>query len=185
MPENRAIIGMCIAYGALYAAVYGALHVGLSSRASDVPWISVPLALALILGSAIDHISCRLPNWLTIPMIGGGLGFTLWNAPDQFLWHSGAAMGGALLFVGANIAYEAIRSRRGLGMGDAKLYAAAGAWLGVAGLPAVLLWACATALASVIARGLLGRKWSHDHAIPFGPHVAMGIWLVWLFGPLV
>lgn len=61
----------------------------------------------------------------------------------------------------------------GLGLGDAKLFGAAGAWLGWQMLPHVLL---AASLAGLVAAGLLRRR-----RIAFGPWIAAGFFAVWLW----
>jgi leader peptidase (prepilin peptidase) / N-methyltransferase len=80
--------------------------------------------------------------------------------------------------------FEKARGYPGLGQGDARLFAIAGLWLGWAGLPTCLIVATfSAALAAAIAR----RDGLFHHAedpMPFGPHLALGIWLCWSFGPL-
>jgi leader peptidase (prepilin peptidase)/N-methyltransferase len=76
-----------------------------------------------------------------------------------------------------------LRHRAGLGLGDAKLFAAAGAWLGPAGLPSVLVWACGAALIAVAIHSIRGQTLSRTSRIAFGPFLAFGFWIVWLFGP--
>ncbi len=66
-----------------------------------------------------------------------------------------------------------MRGRVGLGLGDAKLLAAGGAWLGVALLPDVLLVSALAGLCWAV-----GRRRSR---IAFGPFLAGGIWVVWLY----
>jgi prepilin signal peptidase PulO-like enzyme (type II secretory pathway) len=78
---------------------------------------------------------------------------------------------------------ETVRGRVGLGGGDAKLFAAIGAWIGWPGLPSVLLISGFAGLTYAFLRGR-GRLRPHDR-IPFGPALALGGWIVWLYGPLV
>jgi leader peptidase (prepilin peptidase)/N-methyltransferase len=89
-----------------------------------------------------------------------------------------------LAFRGLSLAYRRLRHREGLGQGDAKLFAAAGAWLGTAALPQVILLATAAALAMATGLALAGTRLRADTALPFGPFLALAIWLIWLFGPL-
>ena len=58
-------------------------------------------------------------------------------------------------------------------MGDARLLAAAGAWLGLGLLPFAMLLAVGIAL-------LAGRRVTAATAIPFGPFPAFATWLAWL-----
>jgi len=69
-----------------------------------------------------------------------------------------------------------LRGREGLGQRDAKLFAAAGAWLGTAALPQVILLAAAMALLIAAALGLAATR-LHDHtSLPFGPFLELDTW---------
>jgi len=63
-------------------------------------------------------------------------------------------------------AYRALRGRDGLGAGDAKLLAAAGAWIGLSGLGIVLLLAATIALAAALAMRLRGGAMHARHPNP-------------------
>ena len=60
--------------------------------------------------------------------------------------------------------------------------AAGGAWLGWAALPVTLLLASLLALALALAQRLGGQAVGRDTALPFGPMLALAIWLVRLYG---
>ncbi len=81
--------------------------------------------------------------------------------------------------------YRRIRRRRGIGLGDAKLLAAIGAWVTWTGLPTVLLYAAVSGLVYAAAARLAGHRLGAASPIPFGPHLCLGGWLVWLYGPLM
>ena len=87
-----------------------------------------------------------------------------------WLW---AAMAGY-----AASAVTAVGARRGV------LPPAAGAWVSWMGLPSVLLIAAASGLAGALLRGLAEGKLSARRRLPFGPYLAAGLWLVWLYGPV-
>jgi leader peptidase (prepilin peptidase)/N-methyltransferase len=70
--------------------------------------------------------------------------------------------------------------RAGLGLGDAKLFAAAGAWLSLEGLPSVMVWVSCAALVAI----LLRQPVEATTRAPFGPYLAFGFWVVWLYGPI-
>jgi len=80
--------------------------------------------------------------------------------------------------------YEALRGAAGLGYGDVKLFAVAGLWLGLRGLPSCLLIAAISALLSSAISFREGALTGLREPFPFGPHLALGIWLVWSYGPL-
>jgi leader peptidase (prepilin peptidase)/N-methyltransferase len=81
--------------------------------------------------------------------------------------------------------YRRLRGREGLGLGDAKLLGAGGAWLGWQALPSVVALGAAIALALALAGAAAGGKLSATTRIAFGPYLALAIWVVWLYGPLV
>lgn len=67
-----------------------------------------------------------------------------------------------------------------MGMGDAKLMAAAGAWVGVPGLAPVMLGGALLGLAFAGVQRLRGRVMGVGTRIPFGPSLAAALWLEWL-----
>jgi leader peptidase (prepilin peptidase) / N-methyltransferase len=145
---------------------------------------TVLLGGALVALSSIDAVSYRLPDTLTLPLIALGLAACAvlgWD--DVPIRAAAAAFGYGTLYLVARV-YLRARGRHGLGLGDAKLFAAAGAWLGFDGLPSVLLIASLTALAAAALAYARGMAVTAGTAIPFGPFLAYGFWLVWLYGPM-
>jgi hypothetical protein len=78
-------------------------------------------------------------------------------------------------------AYRRLRGRAGLGLGDAKLLAALGAWVGLSDLPAVLVLACCLGLVAAGVLALSGRQVTGTTAIPFGPFLSAAGWVWWLY----
>ncbi|WP_088343238.1 MULTISPECIES: A24 family peptidase [Rhodomicrobium] len=142
------------------------------------------LGAALVALSVIDLRTMRLPDAITLPLVATGPLLTFALGWDDPLWRIAAAAAGFLALYALARAYRALRGRPGLGLGDAKLFAAAGAWLGLEGLPSVMLWASGVALAAVLVALLRGQPVEASSRIPFGPFLALGFWIVWLFGPL-
>jgi leader peptidase (prepilin peptidase)/N-methyltransferase len=170
---------LCLLYAAL-----GLTALSRSAASLSIIALSALLGAALLVLSVIDLRTMRLPDVITIPLAATGPLFAWgvgWGDP---LWHLASAAAGYLLLYGLARAYAAVRGRAGLGLGDAKLLAAAGGWLGVQGLPTVLLWATGTALLLVLIAVLLRQPFTGSTRIPFGPFLALGFWLVWLFGPV-
>jgi leader peptidase (prepilin peptidase)/N-methyltransferase len=95
------------------------------------------------------------------------------------------AFAGFAAFALIGFTYRRLRGREGLGLGDAKLLAAAGAWLGWQALPGVVLIGALSALALALAGAAGGGKLIVTTQIAFGSHLALAFWLVWLFGPVV
>jgi leader peptidase (prepilin peptidase)/N-methyltransferase len=73
-----------------------------------------------------------------------------------------------------------MRGREGLGQGDAKLLAAAGAWLGWEALPVVVFIGAVLGLALVLLRRRPGQKLDAATALPFGAPLALATWVMWL-----
>jgi len=143
-------------------------------------FFTIALIAALIALAIIDARTLRLPDKLTLPLIAAGL-VAAW-ALDQPVWLHllGAALGYASL-VAIETGYLKLRGRAGLGRGDAKLFAAGGAWCGALALPLILLVASASALLYVLVmRVAAGRRFQVDLMIAFGPFLAFAIGLIFI-----
>ncbi len=141
------------------------------------------LGWTLLVLAAIDWRTMTLPDVLTLPLTVAGLLAVGLYDPPSLPEHAAAAMAGFLAFAGIAYLYRRLRGRDGLGLGDAKLFAAAGAWLGLAGQWSALLIATVTGL--VWTGFLVWRRGpALDTRLPFGAFICIGIWLVWLYGPL-
>ena len=144
-------------------------------------WADCVLGWSLLALAWIDWDHLRLPDVITLPLVVLGLLATWWLDPDAAADHALAAAAGYLAFRGIAWAYRMLRRREGLGEGDAKLLAAAGAWVGLAGMPTVVLGAVAIALGTTLVQRLF-RRHAADTPIPFGPYLALAAWLVRLYG---
>ncbi|MEQ9608585.1 MAG: A24 family peptidase, partial [Kiloniellaceae bacterium] len=174
---------LLIELAALGVAVWALLAVP-----APLVWPTAALGWVLLALAVIDAKHFILPDVLTLPLIPAGLAVAWWLDPDQILHHAIGAAAGFLGFAGLAWAYEKLRGREGLGLGDAKLLAAAGAWVSWTGLGSVLLWAAPIALvvslAAGVIHGTLSDKLAGRSALPFGPFLALGFWLTWLYGPI-
>jgi len=139
--------------------------------------------LVLILGALtyIDLKEYRLPDKLTFPLIALGLGQAyLLGLP--ILHHIIGAVVGYLAFVAIEQGFLKLRGYHGLGRGDAKLLAGGGAWCGWFGLPYIVLFASLAGLSLLLAGMVTGRVKKDSvktQAIPFGPFLAVAIFIVW------
>ncbi len=116
-----------------------------------LPWIGAALGWLLLTLALIDARHFLLPDMLTLPLIPAGLLVTWWGDQSTagsglLLHHLAGALVGFGGLSGIGWIYKRLRGREGLGLGDAKLMAAVGAWVGWAGLGSVLLWAALPAL---------------------------------------
>jgi leader peptidase (prepilin peptidase) / N-methyltransferase len=148
-------------------------------------WASLALGWTLLTLAAIDLRHYWLPDRLTLPLIPAGLLVAWLIDPARLIDHAIGALAGFLAFAGIAWAYRRLRRRAGLGLGDAKLLAAAGAWLGWPALPGLVVVAAAAALAVALVRAAFGERLAGATRIAFGPYLAAAFWLLWLYGPLV
>lgn len=151
----------------------------------NLVWAGCLLGWMLLGAALIDWRHMVLPDALVLPLIPAGIGIHM--LLDGAYWpdHLIGAATGFLAFAGVALLYRQLRGRDGLGFGDAKLLAAAGAWVSWVGLPSVVFLAALCGLAGVAVRRLSGYGIVTTDEIPFGPALALGTWLVWLYGPIV
>lgn len=134
----------------------------------DELWLPEPLCrLGLLLG-----LFCTL-------VLGLGQGFD--TARLLLLHHLLAAAAGLLGFEAVSALAERLIGRPALGLGDAKLAALLGAWLGLTGLGlTVTLAVFAGAVVGLVGR-ITGRLARHQ-PFPFGPFLTCAGAAVWLLG---
>ena len=130
-----------------------------------------PTIAVLAVATFTDLRSRRIPNWLVLPFMAAGLVVPAllagWHGLGQSLegFGLGALIYGFLAVIG------------GMGMGDVKLVAAIGAWVG----PKQLLFAI---LITAMAGGLMAVGWAiygkfagdvwKSRKIPYAPAIAIG-----------
>ena len=185
--------GIELLTGLLFAAV--AWHTG----ATPMLPLLFAFAAALIAAGTIDFDHRIIPNEISLPGILVGFGFSF-LAREGFWVESliglGVGGGGPLLL---SLAYSLIRGREGMGMGDVKLLAMLGAWLGWQCLLFVLLFASVQGVLAAVVMWISGvelkpplpEEWEEEQqddrpdedpepatgfmvaAIPFGPFLAL------------
>ncbi|MCX7237611.1 A24 family peptidase [Polynucleobacter sp.] len=145
-------------------------------------WVQIFLILVLLYLAYFDLRTFRLPDIITLPLIFTGLLFNSFSN-QGFASFQDAIIGAILGYTGLwllNSLYRALKKQNGIGMGDAKLLAALGAWLGWQPLPGTLLIASLTGLIGG-SIWLVWNKQNHRAAFPFGPFLAIAgiIELLW------
>jgi leader peptidase (prepilin peptidase)/N-methyltransferase len=148
------------------------------------------LALVMLAISVIDARWYIIPDALSVT----ALGLALVNAAVQD-WQTAlsgieaAVLRAAVLaasFLALRAVYYWIRGRHGIGLGDVKLAAAAGAWLEWTTIPIAIEIAALVALAAVALRQFArGRPLRAMSRLPFGLFLAPAIWLGWLLDATV
>ncbi len=149
-------------------------------------WAVCGLGWVLLALAIIDSRHYLLPDGLTLPLIPAGLAVAWLHGPPMLRDAVIGTIAGFVVFAAVAALYRWLRGRDGLGLGDAKLLGAAGAWASWIGLPSIVLMASLTALAAGIvgaARG--GGRLDPATPVPFGAYLGLATWLVVLYGPLV
>ncbi len=176
--------GIAWRYPLIELAALGVAVWSLAVLPGWLAWAGAGLGWTLLTLSLIDLEHLILPDALTLPLIPAGLLVAWLVAGDKLLPHLlGAVLGFAFLAL-VRWLYFRWRGREGLGLGDAVLLAAAGAWVSWQGLASVILLAAAAALLVQVLAWLRGRGPAPGQELPFGPYLAAGFWLVWLYGPI-
>jgi len=136
---------------------------------------------ALIVLFAIDLEHHLLPNAITLPLIVAGFVFSFFAEPGWASSLIGILVGGGVLWLIAE-AYYRIRHEEGLGMGDVKMLAMVGAFLGWQLTLLTLLLASLSG--TVIGLGLIvSRRGGLKYALPFGTFLALGAAAAATVGP--
>jgi len=178
----------CRHCGASVPVDYAAIEAGSVAAFLFAFWIGGPWPVVLahaLLGAilialvVVDLRRQLLPDALVWPLLPLGL-FQAWLVGDVPAAIAGAVFGGGLLWL-IRVVHSRLRGREGLGLGDVKLMAAGGAWVGAAGIGPVLLVAALATLAAVGVAYLSGRGPGLASRIPFGPGLAFGLFAVTLF----
>jgi leader peptidase (prepilin peptidase)/N-methyltransferase len=155
----------------LVEALTAALCVGavLAHTSASGIALSVALILLVVPAALIDIEHRIIPN--TITALGAVLALVIGLAldpsgePERLI--AGAGAGGLLLL--AALAYPG-----GMGMGDVKLAAVMGLFLGRAVAPAILVALLAGVLVGVAIIAEKGAQAGRKTAVPFGPFLALG-----------
>ena len=149
------------------------------------PWPALIVAQVfcalLVALSLIDAEHFLLPDKLTLPGIVLGLAgsfFASWTTPVQSLLGALVGGGGLLALIGA---WYLVRKQLAMGLGDPKMLAMIGAFLGLRQVPFVLLVACT--LGTIISLGLMAsRRANLQTKLPFGVYLAFAGFLSLFFG---
>ena len=173
-----------VAWGLVAGAAWLATNL-----AGDPAWAGPVVAglYLMTLLAAVCAIDARygiIPNSLVVALVVGGALQTYLIGPPGVAERGSEAIvvfGAASLF---RAAYRWMRGYDGLGFGDVKFVSAGVLWIGIEGIPGLLLVAVVSALASLLILRIQGHDLHGKQAISFGPHLAVGLWLIWIAGPL-
>ena len=140
--------------------------------------------ILLILASLAARIDLRamiLPDSINAALALAGLGFQILRQatpPTDSLF--GILLGGAIPAL-VRGAFFKLRNVEGLGLGDVKFSAAAGAWTGTYDFPVFLFISSIAALTYAAPRSLLASPVRSSERIIFGPFLGVGLLITMMF----
>lgn len=158
----------------LFALVVATTPVGFEMAAR----LMFACAMVVLFGIDLEHQI--LPNVITLPGIVVGFAFALVGPPGWLASGIGILLGGGVLYAIA-CGYYLVRKEEGLGMGDVKMLAMIGAFLG---WKAVLLTlVLASFSGAVVGMAMIAfNRGSMKYALPFGTFLAIGALIAMLAG---
>ena len=140
------------------------------------------MLLTLLVVSDVRHKI--LPDSLTLSLCFFG---AAWNAAqnEQLLMPIVGAVIGFGIFYVIGAAWKARTGNTGLGLGDAKLLAGAGALLGPLSLPYIIMVSSGLAVIFTLGNRIGVRSEKPDsQLVVFGPFICAAIWFFWVVSPL-
>ena len=155
----------------LVEAATGALCalVVVAEGADEDALLGLALVLLLVPVALIDLDHRIIPNKLMLVGAVVAPAILLATAPDDLLEHALAALAAGGFFLLAALAYP-----RGMGMGDVKLAAVLGLFLGRAVGPAIFVALITGTLVGAAVIAHKGAREGRKTAVPFGPFLALG-----------
>jgi leader peptidase (prepilin peptidase)/N-methyltransferase len=172
------------------AALAGAVAIAsLAAAPGPLGVFGAALGLLMLAIAVADARAYIIPDRLTLAAFVLALaaaavtGFA--NIPENVALAAARGLVLALAFFALREIYFRLRQRHGIGLGDVKLAAAAGAWLDWPLIPVAVEIAAVLALTVYLAsRLVLRRPISAASKLPFGLFFAPAIWFCWLLGAL-
>lgn len=153
-----------------------AQHFGLSIACAA----ALILTWSLIALTLIDFDTQLLPDQIVLPLIWLGIIINYFEILVIFDQAVLGAIAGYMSLWSIFHIFKWLTGKDGMGFGDFKLFAALGAWLGVAALPAILM--LASLVGSIVGLALIVFKNHHrQQPIAFGPYLAVAGWLAMIF----
>jgi leader peptidase (prepilin peptidase)/N-methyltransferase len=152
-------------------AIIGALALGFAPDPGGIGWAL--LGWLLLTLAVLDKRHFWLPDALTLPLAFLGFTIGLWTTDVAMVDRVIGAVAGYGALLAVTVGYRLLRGRDGLGLGDAKLLGALGAWFGWQALPFILLLGASLGLIAVLAAMALGRAVNGATRVPLGTFLAL------------
>jgi leader peptidase (prepilin peptidase) / N-methyltransferase len=153
--------------------------------AMTLPWTaalaSTVLGALMLAGADIDARTYLLPDIVTLGALLCGILAAAALDPYE-PWRAIAAAIGRSAWTACALAlvrwcYAQLRGREGLGFGDIKLAAAAGAWLPLESIPVCFALAAGGGLIATMTARLHGQRIDAATKLPFGAFLCPALWL--------
>ena len=164
-------------------AIIGALALGLAPGLVGAGWALFGWLLLVL--AVLDWRHFWLPDALTLPLAFLGLTVGLWVTDPMLTDRLIGAGAGYFSLLAVATGYRLMRGREGLGLGDAKLLGALGAWFGWQALPFILLAASSLGLMAVLASLARGRAVDRQTRVPLGTCLAVAALPGWWVSTMV
>ncbi len=178
-----------VATAALTLAACGVVIASLMAAPGASGFFGVALGLLMLAIAVADARAYIIPDQLTLAALLLALAATavsgFENMPENMALATLRGLVLALGFLALRDLYYRLRHRQGIGLGDVKLAAVAGAWLDWPLIPVAIEIAAVLALIVYIASQIILRRPLRATAkLPFGVFFAPAIWFCWLLGAL-
>jgi leader peptidase (prepilin peptidase)/N-methyltransferase len=141
----------------------------IANGADSDAWLGLAFVLVLVPITLIDLDVRLIPNSLTLAGAIAAVAIQAIVDPDMLTEAAIAAVAAGGFFLVAVLAYP-----RGMGMGDVKLAAMMGLFLGRAVAPAIFVALIAGTVVGAVIIARVGAEKGRKTAIPFGPYLALG-----------
>lgn len=191
-----------VVWGLLAGVVWVALELALAGQVTGSLLLSKLALLALLTAvAAIDARFGIIPDSLSAMLLITGMlnilvershagALTLASIDvaalmpgvDAISWRVVEALIAVLGAIVLRTCYRFVRSQDGFGLGDVKFVGVAALWVGLPMLPLMLIVAVFSAFGTILLLRKQGGELGGRDAIPFGPHLALGLWLTFLLG---
>ena len=171
--------------GAFAAAGAALVLISIAAAHGAAGWLGAALALVMLAIAVIDRRHFLIPDPLNAAALVLGLAHSaVLGQGDLVAAMTGSALRAAVLalaFLALRLIYARLRGRHGIGLGDVKLAAVAGAWLDWSVVPVAVEIAALSALSIyAMRRYVLRHPLRSSSRLPFGLYFAPAIWIGWL-----
>lgn len=136
--------------------------------------------LVALIGAAaiIDLRHFIIPDVVNLALLASGMIASFVSGVVDPVSAVSAVILGAVLMRSVQIGFRMYRGYDGLGTGDVKFVAAAGAWTGIEGLAPALVIAASAGLLYVLARHCLANRGEPSGRIAFAPALGIGTFVI-------